>query len=215
MSTIVILLIVGAVCFLILFILISADKKSKKDNVIKPLQDKSINKIDSIDELCDFINASEDLSKLNIFKLIDLSLSSFSNASHLIKDNPQDVREKVKEVYIKSNLNIFKLFTTCVYKEYSDDSSSGFKKQTFFYTNIDNIDEILRIYSIITDKFGDCLIRDDSKPFIRENLENISKGYVVSEKDECHAIWLFKDLTFRLQYHTKPSKQFVINILQK
>ena len=173
------------------------------------------NRINSINDLCDFISFSEDLSELNIFKLMNLSLSSFSHASHLIKDNSQDLREKVKEVYIKTNLKIFNFFTSYVYKEYSDDSSSGAKKQTFFYTNTDNIDEIFKIYSILVDKFGECIISDDVKAFTRENIENISKGYVFSEKDECHAIWIFKNLTFRLQYHTKPAKQFVINILQK
>lgn len=214
MSTTGILLVGGVVCFLILFILYLAGK-SKKRTVINALQDNSINKIVSINGLCDAINASDDLSQLNILKLMGLSLSSFSNVSHLIKNNPQDVREKVKKVYIKSNMYIFNFFRTCVYKEYSADSPSIFGKQIFFYTNTDNVDEILRIYSIVTDKFGDCLVQDGDKPFTRQNLEDISMGFVILQKDECHAVWLFKDLTFRLQYHTNPPKQFVINIMQK
>lgn len=214
MNVLIVFLIVATVCFLILFILLAKQKGNQKDNSSVPSSANS-KIISSIDELCDYIKSSEDLSKLNILKLMDLSLFTFSNASNLIKDNPQDVREKVSQVYIKLNLNIFQLFTACVYKEYSDDSTSGYKKQIFFYTNSDNVDEILRIYSLITDKFGDCLIMDDSKPFNAETVGDISKGFVTSRLDECHAIWIFKDLTFRLQYHTEPSKRFLINILYR
>lgn len=190
---------------------------SKKVNKVAINKTPSTNQnfVHSIEELCDLINNCDNLADLNILKLFNLSIYEFNNVSNMIKDNPQDIREKVKSVFIKTNVNIMSSFTECVYKEYAADSKSGFKKQTFFYTISDNCDNIMRIYSIISEKFGDCIYREGDAKFSFENIEKIANGKTKFEKDECHAIWLFKDLTFRLQYHTNPAKKFVLNILQK
>ena len=214
MGTTSILIIISIISFIIpLFFILKSKKNNKVE--IKKTTPSNQNFVHSIEGLCDLINNTDNLADLNILKLFNLSIYEFNNASNMIKDNPQDVREKVKSVFIKTNINILNSFTKCVYKEYSDDSSSGFKKQTFLFTITDNCDNIMRIYSIITEKFGDCYYREGDAKFSIENIEKIANGKTKSEKDECHAIWLFKDLTFRLQYHINPAKQFVLNILQK
>jgi len=166
----------------------------------------------SIEGFCDLINNGEEI---NFLKLFEIPLGILNKATQeQINSNLEDKKNGVIEVYYNSQINVFNIFTSIVYKVYEDGS-----KQYFFHTTTDNVKVVQDLSSKLYNYFGDGNFNEEKFSSFKElkNIENIAKGNVYSEKDECVNWWTGKnDHLIRnavyLQYRVNPLRQFILNI---
>lgn len=168
----------------------------------------------NLEQFCAHIMSTKDFSSLNIFKLLVLDLYSFNDVSSYIKNNPQDIKEKVQSVYYKEGV-FFDIFKHCIFKTFLYSPSNYYNKQLFFYSKeMSNANLVLNTYSVIKNILGESYPMKN-KQFTTDNVNNIVNGHVFPEDDECHEAWKFDGFLFRLQFHITPPRQFVVNLMQK
>lgn len=198
---------------------VSASKPSLESKPIPAIFHNSENEIveyldyNQISDLIDFSNTIKNEDKINILKLLNLPLSNFKNVSSYISQNPNDVRNGVKEVYIKGNLNIFSVFESCVLKILENGS-----KEYHLYVETSDINKIVDIYENLSLSFGVGIYDDRRANTFQDisKIKEIANGYVSSPEEECHAMWSINDVfTIWLSYHVSPLKQFSLLIDEK
>lgn len=172
----------------------------------------------TFEKFCEILASGE---KINILKTLNLPLTVFQKATIAqINSNPQDKKNGVTEVYFTpSNLRIFGVFTNCVHKIFKDGS-----KQYFFYTTISNAPLVQTFANTLKEKLGEGTVLFDTNTLDDrfnsfdniEQIENISKGFCSTDRDECASVWsMNKNYNIWLQYKVNPLKQFDFHIDEK
>lgn len=164
----------------------------------------------SLEEFCNILKIN---SNLNVLKILQLSLSSFVNATTYIEDNPEDKNNGVVAVYVKNAINLFDTFEYCVHKVFDNGD-----KQYLFYITTTDVQRIVNISNILYENLGIGLYDNRVKYSFKDinQIEDIACGYCTSDKDECSTMWLINDrFTLLLSYFVNPLQQFVLSIEEK
>jgi len=165
----------------------------------------------TLTKFCEILNTQTDI---NVLKLLELPLSKFTKASQKeINSNPKDKKNGVIDVYVNASVNLFGIFNICVYKIFDNGN-----KQYFFYTTTKNANIVSEFANSLFFIMGDGISNPKYSSFKDfDKIENISKGLVYSEKDECVNMWIGECdknavLPIYLQYTVNPMQQFIFQI---
>jgi len=166
----------------------------------------------TVEEFCEIINNG---GEINILKIFNTPLGIFSKATQAqINSNLEDKRNGVIEVYFNSNVHVFGIFTSIVFKIYKDGS-----KQYFLHITTQDAELVQKTANSIYKHLGEGNFNENKFSSFREynNILNIAKGNVFSEKDECVNWWTGKHdnlikYALYLQYRVNPLQQFILNI---
>jgi hypothetical protein len=162
----------------------------------------------TIETFCDIVSSGE---QINILKILNLPLGIFTKATQTqINSNPEDIRDGVVDVYFVNNLQLFGIFDACVHKILKDGS-----KLYFIYTTTSNSELVSTFANTLYEKLGIGFFDERKFNSFRDfdNIDNISKGFCSSKREECGTIWSLKNnLTLHLKYLINPLRQFVLQI---
>ena len=180
----------------------NSDKKSESNEI-------------TIDSFCNYFNNESDI---NVLKFLNIPLGILTKATQSqIDSNIEDKNNGVIEVYFNSQINLFGIFKSIVFKVYNDGS-----KQYFLHTTTDDVNTVKLIANKLYENFGEGNFNSSkfSSFLEKDKIENIAKGIVYSEKDECVNWWTGKNdilinYQIYLQYRVNPIRQLILNINER